>query len=88
MGFCGNFFKKKELEKLIKENVYNKELQDTYVREVLDEDKEFDDDFDIVSFAGLHDNKIKIDKLNNLFFILINNQSICQYITKLNILQF
>ena len=47
MGFCGNFFKKKELEKLIKENVYNKELQDTYVREVLDEDKEFDDDFDI-----------------------------------------
>ena len=38
---------KKELEKLIKEIGYNEELQDTYMREVLDEDKEFDDDFDI-----------------------------------------
>ena len=38
---------KKELEKLIKENGYNEELQDTYMREVLDEDKEFDEDFDI-----------------------------------------
>ena len=38
---------KKELEKLIKGNGYNKELQDTYMREVLDMDKEFDDDFDI-----------------------------------------
>ena len=34
---------KKELEKLIKENGYNEELQDTYMREVLDEDKKFDD---------------------------------------------
>ena len=39
--------KKKELEKLIKENGYKEELQDTYMREVLDEDKEFDEDFDI-----------------------------------------
>ena len=38
---------KKELEKLIKENGYNEELQDIYMREVLDEDKEFDEDFDI-----------------------------------------
>ena len=38
---------KKELEKLIKENGYNEELQDTYTREVLDQDKEFDEDFDI-----------------------------------------
>tara|TARA_Y100000813_G_C23836509_1_gene199950 strand:- start:106 stop:249 length:144 start_codon:yes stop_codon:yes gene_type:complete len=38
---------KKELEKLIKENGSNVELQDTYMREVLDEDKEFDEDFDI-----------------------------------------
>ncbi len=38
---------KKELEKLIKENGYKEELQDTYMREVLDEDKEFDEDFDI-----------------------------------------
>ena len=38
---------KKKLEKLIKENGYNDELQDTYMREILDEDKEFDDDFDI-----------------------------------------
>ena len=29
---------KKELEKLIKENGYNEELQDTYMREVLGED--------------------------------------------------
>ena len=38
---------KKELEKYIKENGYNEELQDTYTREILDQDKEFDDDFDI-----------------------------------------
>ena len=38
---------KKELEKYIKENGYNEELQDTYTREVLDQDKEFDEDFDI-----------------------------------------
>ena len=38
---------KKELERLIKENGYNEELQDIYIREVLDEDKEFDEDFDI-----------------------------------------
>ena len=38
---------KKQLEKLIKENGYNEELQDTYTREVLDQDKEFDEDFDI-----------------------------------------
>ena len=38
---------KKELEKLIKENGYNEELQDKFMREVLDEDKEFDEDFDI-----------------------------------------
>ena len=38
---------KKEFEKFIKENGYNAELQDTYMREVLDDDKEFDDDLDI-----------------------------------------
>ena len=38
---------KKEIEKLIKENGYNEELQDTYRIEVLDENKVFDDDFDI-----------------------------------------
>jgi len=38
---------KKELEKLIKDNGYNEELQDKYMREVLDDDKEFDEDFDI-----------------------------------------
>ena len=38
---------KKELEKLIKKNGYNEDLKDTYMREVLDEDKEFDEDFDI-----------------------------------------
>ena len=38
---------KKEIEKLVKENGYNDELQDTYMREVLDEDKKFDDEFDI-----------------------------------------
>ena len=38
---------KKELEKLIKENGYNEALQYIYMREVLDKDKEFDDDFDI-----------------------------------------
>ena len=38
---------KKELEKLIKENGYNEELKDTFLREVLDQNKEFDDDFDI-----------------------------------------
>ena len=38
---------KKELEKLIKENGYNEYIQDPYMREVLDEDKEFDEDFDI-----------------------------------------
>ena len=31
----------------VKKNGYNDELQDTYMREVLDEDKECDDDFDI-----------------------------------------
>ena len=39
--------KKEEFEKLIKEYGYNEELQDTYMREVMDEDKEFDEDFDI-----------------------------------------
>ena len=39
--------REEKLEKLIKENYYNEELQDTYMREVLDEDKEFDEDFDI-----------------------------------------
>ena len=38
---------KKVLEKLIKENGCIEELKDTYMREILDEDKEFDDDFDI-----------------------------------------
>ena len=38
---------KKELENLIKKNGYNEELQDIYLREVLDVDKEFDDNFDI-----------------------------------------
>ena len=38
---------KKELETLIKDNGYNEELQDTYMREILDDDKEFDEDFDI-----------------------------------------
>ena len=38
---------KKEIEKLIKENGNNEELQDTYKREVLDQDEEFDEDFDI-----------------------------------------
>tara|TARA_B100001769_G_C21995349_1_gene534954 strand:+ start:434 stop:544 length:111 start_codon:yes stop_codon:yes gene_type:complete len=32
---------------LIKENGYNEALQDAYMREVLDEDKEFDEDLDI-----------------------------------------
>ena len=27
--------------------------------------EKFDDDFDIVSFAGLHDNKIKVDLTQN-----------------------
>ena len=38
---------KKDLEILIKDNGYNEELQDKYMREVLDDDKEFDEDFDI-----------------------------------------
>ena len=38
---------KKELEKLIKDNGYNEKIQDKYMREVLDDDKEFDEDFDI-----------------------------------------
>ena len=38
---------KKKIEKLVKQNGYNYELQDTYLREVLDEDKNFDDEFDI-----------------------------------------
>ena len=38
---------KKKLEKFIKENGYDDELQDTYLREVLDENKKFDEDFDI-----------------------------------------
>lgn len=38
---------KKEIENLVKQNGYNDELQDTYMREVLDEDKKFDDEFDI-----------------------------------------
>ena len=38
---------KKELDNLIKKNGYNEELQDIYLKEVLDEDKEFDNDFDI-----------------------------------------
>ena len=38
---------KKELEKLIKENGCNEELQDRYNKKVLDEYKKFDEDFDI-----------------------------------------
>ena len=38
---------KKELEKLVKKNGYNEELQDIFMREVLDNDKEFDNDFEI-----------------------------------------
>ena len=34
---------KKEIENLVKQNGYNDELQDTYMREVLDADKKFDD---------------------------------------------
>ena len=32
----------KELEKFVKENVYNEELKDLYLREVLDQDKEYE----------------------------------------------
>ena len=32
----------KELEKFIKENCYNEELKDIYLREVLDQNKEFE----------------------------------------------
>ena len=38
---------KKELENFVRKNGYNEELQDTYIRDVLDKDKIFDDDFDI-----------------------------------------
>ena len=38
-------FSKKELEKLVNENGYKEELQDLYLREILDEDKKFDEDF-------------------------------------------
>ena len=38
---------KKEIEKFIKENGYNEEHQDIYMREVLDADRKFDEDFDI-----------------------------------------
>ena len=38
---------KKELGKLIKENCNTEELQDRYMREALETDKEFDEDFDI-----------------------------------------
>ena len=31
-----------ELEKFIKENVYNDELKDIYLREVLDQNKEYE----------------------------------------------
>ena len=36
-----------QLEKIVKENGYNEELKDIFMREVLDNDKEFDDDFEI-----------------------------------------
>ena len=32
----------KELEKLIKENSYNEELKDIFLREVLDQNKEYE----------------------------------------------
>ena len=32
----------KELEKFVKENVYNEELKDLYLREVLDHNKEYE----------------------------------------------
>ena len=32
----------KELEKFVKENVYNDELQDIYLREVIDRNKEYE----------------------------------------------
>jgi len=32
----------KELEKFIKENSYNEELKDIYLREVLDQNKEYE----------------------------------------------
>ena len=38
---------KKELESLVKKYSYNYELQDAYMREILDHDKKFDEDFDI-----------------------------------------
>ena len=38
---------KMQLEKIVKENGYNEELKDIFMREVLDNDKEFDDDFEI-----------------------------------------
>ena len=38
---------KKNKKKFVKQNGYNNELPDTYMREVLDEDKKFDDEFDI-----------------------------------------
>ena len=33
---------RKELEKFIKENCYNEELKDMYLREVLDQNKEYE----------------------------------------------
>tara|TARA_S200000501_G_scaffold332305_1_gene334949 strand:- start:321 stop:464 length:144 start_codon:yes stop_codon:yes gene_type:complete len=36
---------KNELEKFVKETGYNKKLEDTYMRDVLDENKEFDEEF-------------------------------------------
>ena len=38
---------KKEIEKLLKENGYNDDLKERDMREVLGEDKKFDDEFDI-----------------------------------------
>ena len=34
--------KKKELEKFVKENGYNNELKDLYLREFLDQDKKYE----------------------------------------------
>ena len=41
-----NDLKRLKKEKFVKENVYNEQLQDKYMRKVLEEDKKFDDDFE------------------------------------------
>ena len=40
--------KRLKKEKFVKENVYNEQLQDKYMRKVLEEDKKFDDDFELI----------------------------------------